>query len=71
MVAAVNRKLQELGETPRLRAGRGYYYFDGVACGWPASSVYVYRSNELTLSEWLAEYNQLKLAAEQWGRATK
>ena len=62
-VYAVNRELKSLGETPRLRAGRGYYDFDGDACAWPSSSVYVCYSDQLTVAEWLAEYNVLKTAA--------
>ena len=61
-VAAVNRELKALGEAPRLRRGAGYYYFDGDACSWPSSSVYVYRADELSVAEWLAEYRSLKAA---------
>jgi hypothetical protein len=65
-VYAVNRELKRLGETPRLRAGRGYYYFDGDAIAWPSSSVYVCYSDDLTVEQWLAEYNVLKTAAARW-----
>jgi hypothetical protein len=68
-VYAVNRELKSLGETPRLRAGRGYYYFDGDAIAWPSSSVYVCYSDQLTVAEWLAEYRLLKTTAQAWGRA--
>jgi hypothetical protein len=68
-VYAVNRELKALGETPRLRAGRGYYYFDGDAIGWPSSSVYVCYSDDLTVEQWLGEYRDLKATAVAWGRA--
>jgi hypothetical protein len=56
----VNAALKARGEEPRLRAGRGYYYFDGPAIAWPSSSVYIYRADDLTLDQWLAEYDNLK-----------
>lgn len=63
-VAEVNRALKVRGELPRLRAGRGYYYFDGPALAWPSSSVYVYRAIDLSVDRWLEEYDLLKGRAE-------
>ena len=60
-VAAVNRALKLRGERARLRAGRGYYYFDGDGLAWQSSSVYVNRAAELSVAEWLAEFEALKL----------
>lgn len=69
-VAEANRALKARGEVPRLRNGRGYYYFDGPALVWPTSSVFVYRADELTLAEWLDEYDTLRTRAqvEEGGR---
>lgn len=63
-IAEVNRALKARGAEERLVRGNGYYYFaGGAAAGWPSSSVYVYRADELTVAEWLREYDELKGAA--------
>ena len=63
-VAEVNKALREMGKAEKLTRGRGYYYFrDGDAFAWPTSSVFVYRADQLTIKEWLAEY--ARLAADQ------
>lgn len=69
-VAEVNKALKARGAEERLTAGRGYYYFrDGTAAGWYSQSVYVYRSDELTVEEWLAEYDSKLAEAKSMGRA--
>lgn len=67
-VAEVNRVLKDAGEASRLRAGRGYYYFDGAALSWPASSVYIYRAADLSVDRWMEEYRILKDDAKRAGR---
>lgn len=63
-VAEVNRELKRLGHAERLCAGRGYYYFiEGDAHTWPASSVNVFRSADLSVAQWIEEYNNLKAAS--------
>lgn len=64
VVAAVNANLKAIGEVPRLRRGSGYYYFDGPALGWPSSSVYVFRADSMSVSEWMDQYRALKREAE-------
>ena len=59
-VSEVNRALKAQGVTIRLRAGRGYYYFDGDALSWPSSSVYVYRASALSVAEWLHQFDALR-----------
>jgi hypothetical protein len=59
-VAEVNKALLAAGHQEKLTRGNGYYYFrDGQAASWPATSVYVYRSEDLSLAEWLEEFRQL------------
>ena len=58
-VSEVNRELKAQGITIRLRAGRGYYYFDGDALRWPSSSVYVYSASDLSVAQWLNEFDAL------------
>ncbi len=62
-VAEVNAALKQMGVAERLRAGRGYYYFDGPASAWYSSSVYVYRASELSVARWLEEHAELKKGA--------
>lgn len=62
-VAEVNAALKARGEEPRLRRGRGYYYFDGPALSWPSSSVATFRADALSVDRWLQEYDTLKKEA--------
>lgn len=63
-VAEVNRELKRRGHAERLKAGKDYYFFyDGGTNRWPQSGVYVYRAAELTVEEWLREYDRLKADA--------
>ena len=62
-VVEVNRALRARGEAITLRRGRGYYYFaGGDAALWPSSGVYVYRASDLTVAEWLHQFDLLSTA---------
>lgn len=64
-VAEVNREIKAAGGSEKLTRGRGYYYFrDGDAPAWRESSVYIFRSEDLSVEEWLAEYH--RCAATSW-----
>jgi hypothetical protein len=44
-----------------LVKGEGYYYFAGPSTeGWHTTMVCVYRLNDLTLAQWLSEFESLK-----------
>jgi hypothetical protein len=59
-VAEVNKALKARGVAEKLTRGNGYYYFrDGGTGCWPATSVYVYRADDLSVENWLSEYDQL------------
>lgn len=59
-VAEVNKALKARGVAEKLTRGNGYYYFrDGNTGYWPATSVYVYRADDLSVHEWVAERDQL------------
>src|SRR6185436_4440844 len=59
-VAEVNRALKARGIEEKLTRGEGYYYFrDGNAAEWRATSVYVYRADAFTVDQWLAEWSDL------------
>jgi len=60
-IQTVTKKLKELGFTDELFKGKDYFYFWGDdASTWYSSSVYVTRLNELTLDQWIEEYNTLR-----------
>lgn len=55
--ATVNRAIAERGGKEILINGKGYFYFwEGDAPDWQSSSVYVCRLNDLTLEQWIAEW---------------
>jgi hypothetical protein len=59
-VAEVNRELRLRGITEKLTRGRGYYYFrDGEASDWLATSVYVFSADQLSVEQWLGEWSTL------------
>ena len=59
-VAEVNRELRLRGVSEKLTAGKGYYYFrDGEVSSWYATSVYVHRASQLTVGQWLGEWESL------------
>lgn len=60
-IKQINSAIAAQGGAEKLAKGNGYFYFyDGDAIDWRESSVYVYRLNQLSLDEWLAEWQRLK-----------
>jgi hypothetical protein len=56
----VNDALRARGRDESLREGEGYFYFGGgEAVNWLSSSVMVRRISDLTLEQWLKEFNSL------------
>jgi hypothetical protein len=56
----VNDALRERGRDESLREGDGFFYFGGgEAVNWLSSSVNVKRISDLTLKQWLAEFDKL------------
>lgn len=59
-LAAVNKALRERGVAEELVKGDGYFYFWGdKASNWPRTAVYVNQLNQLSLEQWLFEYEDL------------
>jgi hypothetical protein len=55
-----NDALRARGRDESLREGDGYFYFGGGdAVNWLSSSVMVKKLSDLTLDQWLAEFNAL------------
>jgi hypothetical protein len=55
----VNKELKKQGYDTTLVKGEGYFYFVGKeAWNFSCQSVYVFRLNELTLEEWIKEYEK-------------
>jgi hypothetical protein len=61
-IATVNKELKRMGVEERLYKGEGYFYFIyGDAPDWVGgSSVPVFRASDLTLDQWIEEFNSLK-----------
>jgi len=56
----VNDALRDRGRDESLREGGGYFYFGGgEAVNWLSSSVMVKKISDLTLEEWLKEFDKL------------
>ncbi len=56
----INDKLRERGRDESLRDGGGYFYFGGgEAVNWLTNSVKVQRVSDLTLEQWLEEFDKL------------
>jgi hypothetical protein len=56
----VNDALRAHGRDESLRQGDGYFYFGGgEAVNWLSSSVMVRRISDLTLEQWLKEFDSL------------
>jgi hypothetical protein len=56
----INDKLRERGRDESLRPGGGYFHFGGgEAANWLANSVRVERVSDLTLEQWLEEFDKL------------
>jgi hypothetical protein len=66
-IAAVNFALTLANRSERLVRAKDYYYFTGGdAMSWPESGVYgVARAGDLTLAQWLHEFDVLKDRAAQ------
>ena len=63
-VASVNKMLIERGAKVELVRGNGYFYFaQGGAEGWPATSVYTTRVGDLSLDAWWSAYLSLRAEA--------
>jgi hypothetical protein len=58
----INDALEAAGFDERLHRGdEGYFYFyGGTAEHWDSSSVYVYRTSEFTVEQWVEECRQFK-----------
>ena len=64
--ASVNAALKKKGVAERLYRGKDYMYFsDGEAHTWEQTMVYVCSASDLTVAEWLEEYDRLKADAER------
>jgi hypothetical protein len=56
----VNDALRARGRDESLREGEGYFYFGGgEAVNWLSSSVMVKRISDLTLEQWLKQFDSL------------
>lgn len=56
----VNDAVRARGRDESLREGNGYFYFGGgEAVHWLTSSVMVRRISDLTLEQWLKEFDSL------------
>ena len=57
----INEELARLGHTARLAQGTGYFYFyGGEAADWMDQTVRVATLNNLTLEEWIGNFQRLK-----------
>jgi hypothetical protein len=58
---AINDELGRLGTITRLAKASGYFYFQfGEAADWLDRSVQVAKVSDLTLEQWISNYNRLK-----------
>jgi hypothetical protein len=56
----INDALRARGRDESLREGEGYFYFGGGdAVNWLSTSVMVKKLSDLTLEQWLAEFERL------------
>jgi hypothetical protein len=56
----INDALRARGREESLRQGDGYFYFGGgEAVDWLSTSVMIKRLSDLTLEQWLAEFEKL------------
>ncbi len=62
----VNREMAKRGFTARLEKGEGYFYFHfGEAADWLDRTVRVRKINDLTLKQWMEEFQRLRALNEQ------
>jgi hypothetical protein len=55
----VNKELKKQGYDTKLLKGEGYFYFVGKeAWSFSCQSVYVPRLNDLSLEQWVQEYEE-------------
>lgn len=65
----VNDALQARGRDESLREGDGYFYFGGgEAVHWLSSSVMVRKISDLTLEQWMEEFEKLLKANQKLER---
>jgi hypothetical protein len=68
----VNDALRARGRDESLREGNGYFYFGGgEAVHWLSSSVMVRKISDLTLEQWLEEFEKLLKANQKLEREIK
>jgi hypothetical protein len=68
----VNDALQARGRDESLREGDGYFYFGGgEAVRWLSSSVMVRKISDLTLQQWMEEFEKLLKTNQQLEREMK
>lgn len=64
--------LRERGRHESLREGDGYFYFGGgEAVHWLSSSVMVRKISDLTLEQWMEEFEKLLKANQKLEREMK
>jgi hypothetical protein len=57
---SVNKTLEEMGRKGELVKGDGYFYFIGDAVEYAEStSVFVFKLNDLTMLEWVKEFDTI------------
>lgn len=60
-LTAVNSALKQIGADETLVKGKGYFYFiGGESTEWNQQSVYVFSIKELSIEQWITEYQNLK-----------
>lgn len=60
-IASINAAIKAKGGNEILYKGNGYFYFwEGDAPDWHSSSVMVYRLNDLTLEQWVNEWERMR-----------
>jgi len=66
-ITDINKALKIAGyEGYKLVRGKGYFYFIGNdSMFWETSSVYVYRLDELTIQQWVDNFEILKTEYER------
>jgi len=56
----INDALRDRGRDESLREGEGYFYFGGgEAVNWLSNTVHAKKLSDLTLEQWLKEFDKL------------
>jgi hypothetical protein len=63
---AVNDALRARGRDESLRKGDGYFYFGGEAVNWFSTGVQVRRLSDMTVKQWLQEFDRLMAREKQF-----